>query len=121
MSVQVEKEQAGKVIEIHVEGKLSKEDYDQFVPQVEGLIQQHGKLRLLVDLHDFHGWEASALWEDIKFDVKHFRDFDKLAIVGEKRWERGMAAFCKPFTTATVRYFNRDEAQRAHEWIHEPV
>jgi hypothetical protein len=43
------------------------------------------------------------LWEDIKFSVKHFADIERLAMVGDKKWQRGMAAFCKPFTKATIR------------------
>jgi len=27
----------------------------------------------------FHGWDAGALWEDIKFDIKHFGDIERLA------------------------------------------
>jgi hypothetical protein len=57
------------------------------------------------------------LWEDIKFDVKHFRDIERLALVGEKKWEEGMATFCKPFTTAEVRYFDRAQVDDAREWI----
>ena len=56
---------------------------------------------MLVRLHDFHGWTAGALWEDIKFDLKHFAHIERLALVGDRKWEAGMAVFCKPFTTAT--------------------
>jgi hypothetical protein len=60
-------------------------------------------------MHDFHGWDAGALWEDAKFDLKHFADIERLAFVGEKKWEKGMAQFCRPFTKATIRYFDRSE------------
>ncbi len=38
-------------------------------------------------------------------------------MVGEKRWQHGVAAFCKPFTTATVRYFDRAAATEAQKWV----
>jgi hypothetical protein len=60
-----------------------KEDYEHFVPEFERLVRQHGKLRVLFDMTGFHGWEASALWEDIKFDSKHFADIERLAMVGK--------------------------------------
>ena len=41
----------------------------------------------------------------------------RLAIVGEKRWHKGMAAFCKPFTTAEIRYFEHDGVDEARDWI----
>lgn len=111
----------GKILVITLTGKLSKEDYEHFIPEVERLIKQHGKLRMLVEMHDFHGWTAGALWQDIKLDLKHFRDIDRLALVGEKAWEHGMGVFCKPFTTAAIRYFDRSKAHQAEAWIHADI
>jgi hypothetical protein len=119
MSITLQSEADGKVLVVQLSGKLGKEDYQRFVPEVERQIQQHGKIRLLVRMHDFHGWSAGALWEDIKFDLKHFAHIERLALVGERKWEAGMAVFCKPFTTATVRYFDSAQAAEASQWIHE--
>jgi hypothetical protein len=70
---------------------------------------------------DFHGWDAGALWEDIKFDIRHFADIERLAMVGDKKWQHGMATFCKPFTKATIRYFHHAEATQARKWLDEGV
>lgn len=107
----------GKILAIKMSGKLTKEDYKHFLPEVERLIKDHGKIRILCQMHDFHGWEMGALWEDIKFDVKHFADIERLALVGHRKWQAGMAAFCKPFTRAKVRYFDETDASQANEWI----
>jgi hypothetical protein len=117
MAVEIHEKVDGKVLLVRVTGKLTKEDYEQFVPEVERQIERHGKVRVLFDMHDFHGWTAGALWQDIKFDLKHFRDIERLAIIGEKAWERGMAAFCRPFTTAQIRYFDRSAGDEAESWI----
>lgn len=119
MSVQLTSQHAGKVLTINASDKLTGEDYDHFLPEAERLIEQHGKLRVLFDMRDFHGWELSALWKDIKFDMKHFSDFERLAMVGDSKWERWMATFCKPFTTAEIRYFDQSDAEAAREWIEE--
>jgi hypothetical protein len=117
MTIQLSEENGGKILAVHVKGKLVKADYEQFVPEFERLVRQHGKMRVLFDMADFHGWEASALWEDTKFAIHHFDDIDKIAMVGEKKWQQGMAAFCKPFTKATVRYFDHVDAADARKWI----
>lgn len=119
MTIQLDEENGGKLLVVHVGGKLVKEDYEHFVPEFERLARLHGKLRLLFDMTGFHGWEASAAWEDFKFGVEHFSDIERLAMVGEKRWQQGMATFCKPFTAATVRYFDHAEAVQAREWLGE--
>lgn len=109
----------GKKMEVTATGKLEKSDYDTFVPAAEKQIKEHGKIRVLFVMHDFHGWTAGALWEDIKFDVKHFNDIERVAIVGESKWEHGMAAFCRPFTTAKVKYFDISKLDEARQWIDE--
>ncbi len=44
------------------------QDYAKFVPDAERLIKQFGKIRVLMVMRDFHGWDTGALWEDIKWD-----------------------------------------------------
>lgn len=105
-----------KVLEIEITGKLTIEDYESFVPEIE-MQMKSGKIRILLELIDFHGWTAGALWEDTKFAAKHFNDIERIAIIGDKYWERGMAVFCKPFTTATIHYFDFSEMDKARSWI----
>ena len=119
MPIQLDEENGGKLLAAHVNGKLTKEDYEHFVPEFERLVRRHGKLRVLFDMTDFHGWDAGALWDDIKFDLKHFADIERLAMMGDKKWQQGMATFCKPFTKATVRYFGHSDAAEARKWLGE--
>ena len=119
MPIQLDEENDGKVLVLHVSGKLVRADYERFVPEFERLVRQHGKLRLLFDMTDFHGWEGSAVWEDIKFDIKHFADIERLAMVGDRKWQHGVAMFFKPFTKATSRYFDRTDAAEARKWLSE--
>ena len=120
MALKFEVQDGGKTIEVSVSGTLTRDDYSHFVPEVEKMVQQHGKIRVLLAMHDLHGWKAGALWEDLKFDLKHFNDIDRLALVGEKKWQKGMATFCRPFTTAKIRYFGQDQAEHARQWLKEP-
>jgi hypothetical protein len=113
--------QNGKVLQIEVQGRLTKEDYDLFIPEVERLIQRNGKLRILFDMHNFHGWSAGALWKDTTFDIRHFNDIERLALVGESKWQKRMAIFCRPFTTAKVRYFDRSRLAQARKWVEEDL
>lgn len=110
-----------KIVEAHLTGKLVKEDYLRFVPAMEALIKEHGKLRLFVEMHDFRGWTGGAVWEDVKFDMKHFTDIERIAMVGETQWQHNMAVFCKPFTSAKVRYFDHSQLEEARRWVGEGV
>lgn len=109
----------GKVIEVTVSGKLTHAAYQEFVPRTEAAIKKYGKIRVLFVMLGFEGWDAGALWDDIKFNLKHFSDIERLAVVGETKWEKGMATFCRPFTTASIKYFDQSELEQARAWLHE--
>ena len=117
MAIQLTTHEDQKLVELKVSGKLVKDDYAHFVPEIERLIRESGRLNILFEMQDFHGWELSALWEDTKFGLEHFRDISRLALVGDKKWEKGMSWFCKPFTTAEVRYFDKADREAAWLWV----
>ena len=117
MTIAVQELAGRGFVEIDLTGKLSGEDYEVYRPRIEQLIREHGKLRLLVHMHDFHGWTPGGLWQDMKFDVKHFKDLERIAFIGDKKWEEGMSKFCKAFTTAEVRFFEESRIDAAREWL----
>lgn len=120
MGIRLNAENGSNILVVHVSDKLIKEDYARLMPEFERPVREHGKLRLLFDTTDFHGWDAAAAWEDLKLGLKHFADIERIAMVGETRWQRCMAIFCKPFTTATVRYFDHVAIAEAHKCLAEP-
>jgi len=117
MAINLQETDGGRTVEIRISGKLVKEDYHHFVPEVDRLVHEHGKLRMLVEMGELQGWTTGALWEDLKFDVKHFSDIERVAMVGEKKWQERMAHFCRPFTAAKVRYFDHSQIESARQWL----
>ncbi len=117
MAVRISELHDGRLLEVEATGRLSRNDYRECRPEIERQIQRHGRIRLLFQMTDFHGWNFGGLWEDLKFDAKHFGDIERLALVGEKKWEKWMATVCRPFTKAEVRYFDRSQADTARIWV----
>ena len=109
----------GKILGFKMSGKLHDEDYKHFVPVVEEALKAGGKVRLLGHFEDFHGWDLHAMWDDIKFATQHCTDVERIAIVGDKKWEEWMAKVCKPFTTAKVKYFDASALEAAAVWLKE--
>lgn len=107
-----------QIVGFKLSGILHDTDYETFVPAVEAGLKE-GKHRMLAWFHDFRGWDLSAAWEDFKFDVTHYTSFDRIALVGEKSWEKWMSMICKPFTTAKVKYFDATEIETAWAWLQE--
>ena len=72
---------------------------------------------MLFDMIGFEGWDAGALYDELKFDLEHANDFGRVATVGDKEWERVMALLIKPFTNAKTRYFDATQYAAAREWL----
>ena len=106
------------VLWVKVSGKLSKEEYADLVPSWEQMIARHGKLRLLFQMEPgFTGWEAGAAVNDIKFSFSHRNDLERVALVGNKKWEEWVAKLGKLLVNSEVRYFPDSELDDAQEWL----
>jgi hypothetical protein len=117
MAIKLDEKNDGKLLEVQISGKLVHEDYLHFGPEFDRMVEKHGKIRILFEMVDFHGWNAAALWDDIKLEIKHHADIEKIAMVGDTKWEEGMSVFCKPFTSAQIRYFDHEAIEEARTWI----
>ena len=106
-----------KVVGVKLSGKLHDEDYKRFVPMIESILTAEGKVRLFVQFEEFQGWDMHAAWDDFKFGLKHYSDFERIAMVGDRKWEKWMASFCRPFTKARVKYFDKAEVDAAWKWL----
>ena len=106
----------GKVLGVRLQGRVTADDYAEIIPQMEQIIDQYGALRLLVELKGIQGMTPGAIWEDLKFDARHFRDCERMAIVGDKDWEKWLATLSKPFVSGEVRFFEFHDLREAWAW-----
>ena len=113
ISIQIDR----NVIYTVAEEKLTQEDYDRLIPLLQEKIRSFGTIRWYFEMRDFEGWSLSAMWQDIKFDFKNLENLERIAMVGDKKWEKELTQLMKPFTRATIRYFNLTEKDEAKNWI----
>jgi hypothetical protein len=113
------KRSSGTVIGFILNGWLHDEDYKTFVPQVESVLANKGKARLLVQFYQFRGWDPHAAWDDMKFGMEHYGDIERIAMVGDRKWEEYMSKLCKFFTKADVKYFDTSYIEKAWAWLGE--
>ncbi len=109
----------GKIVEVSVCGKLTQADCEAFIPIIDEGVERFGQVRLLLDCVGFEGWTLDGLLEDVKFGLHHYNAIFRLAIVGDRAWEKAMATLCKPFTKADVTYFDITEIELARAWLRE--
>lgn len=116
--IEIREEGGGGCPIVIASGRLTEEDYRRLVPRLHEAIDRHGGLRLLILLRDFEGWTPKALIEDLRFDLRHRKDFERVAIVGERRWEEIMTRIAAPLFSGSMRFFE-DEAE-ARGWLGGP-
>ena len=115
--IRILQETEGELLATRAVGKLTEQDYNILIPILEEKVKKYGEIKWYFEMDDFEGWEGKALWSDLKFDIRHRNDFEKIAMVGEDRWEKLMTDAMKPFTKADIKYFDVADRERAKEWI----
>ena len=119
--IKLEEKKGLKIVSMKFSDVLDREDYELFVPQLEGLFKGNDKIRFLIELEEFKGLTPGALWEEAKFSFKHFSDIDRLAVTGENKIEKIITEIATPFTKAEVRFFHTSKTDEAKKWLYEQV
>jgi len=117
ISIAIKRNKKRVFIEIAMIGKLKHEDYQLFVPMIDKALKGAKGLEvdMLVDMRGFKGWEFLAAWDDFKFGVKHRNAFDKMAIIGNKKWEEASTAMMSHLMTGKSKFFK--EREKALSWL----
>ena len=109
------------VVATKASGTLTAADYEQvLIPALDAALERSPKIAWYYEMVDFTGWKPRALWDDLSYGVKHAKDFRKIAIVGDKKWEEWMASVMDPFTSGEVKFFPLQEKNIAWDWVGRP-
>lgn len=98
-------------------GKLTHADYDIINPLIDSALEgvKEPKVNVFIDGTELDGWEPRAAWDDFKLGLKHGGEFEKIAIVGNKKWQEMAARVGSWFISGDVKYF--EEEDEALEWL----
>ena len=110
-----------RIMTVRVSGRLTKDEIREFSARFEEAVRVHGPLRLKIHLEDFEGWDWGGFWEDLRSDLTHRSDMERIAIIGERAWQRWGTWLTKPFIKADVRFFEPREAALAESWLLAPA
>lgn len=109
-----------RLLVLRVGGELKKSELDavqaEFVEKIAGA----GTVKLLVLLENFTGWERGEQWGDTDFFFSHRDDFEKIAVVGNPRWEAPVLAFTGAgLRKGPVKLFPETAESEARAWLAE--
>ncbi len=112
------KEVTPDYVTLEVSETLVRQDYDLVLPELERLVAVNcGHLNILLDLHDFEGWEPEALGVEQHFALKQRHDRGKVAIVAEPVDEARGNRVAAPMFSGDLRFFDRASTPDARHWL----
>ncbi|MFG0320342.1 MAG: universal stress protein [Planctomycetota bacterium JB042] len=102
------------VLGFRVSRRLSHDDHERMIPLLLDQIERSGGVRAVVDLRELEGVEPRAILDEVRFDVRHARDVERCAVVGDERWQRTVTEWARPiFGADRIRFFGPDELDAA--------
>ena len=118
MTVKLITHKPDHIIGLEIDGWIDAEDIDRIVKIVEPRIDAGEKLKIYAEVNSWSGMSLGAFIKDLRFSLQHVKDFDKEAIVSDKRWLEALAALGNTlFSGIEVKHFTPDESDKALEWV----
>lgn len=100
-----------------IKGKLTHEDYETILPMIDNALEgiTEPKIKALVDCSEFEGWELQAAWDDFKLGLEHGNEFEKIAIITNKKWLEISSSIVSWFIQGEIKNFENE--QEAFNWL----
>src|SRR5690606_10769017 len=117
LSIGIERIDQELYLSMKAVGKLTHEDYEAITPIIDSAIVEINNqvVNILFDATELEGWDLHAAWDDLKFGLKHRKEFNKIAIYGHKKWQSYMAKIGSWFISGEVKCFHN--IQDAVAWL----
>ncbi len=94
------------VLTFRFSGKLKLSELQAMQKTAGDAIDKNGKVRVLCMTDDFLGWEKSGGWGDVSFQAQYDPFIEKIAIVGDRKWEELTLLFTsKGIRRVPIEYF----------------
>ncbi len=109
---------SSNVLRIIAPEKLKADDFRQIAPQVDSIISQQGKIRLLIDASGFGGWEDIRAFENHAGFIKdHQQKVERIAVIVAHDWQHWLVGAVRIFLHPEVRAYDKDHESEALQWI----
>jgi hypothetical protein len=105
------------VVELTVEGGVTRADYDAVVAELDRAIAASGKLRLVEVIRDLGPIDSSVWWQDIKWAWTHVKHVARCAVVTDKGWIGPVTRAAGALIAAEIRVFPLAELDAARAWV----
>jgi len=107
----------GRVLTLKVSGTLTQPELRSMQVASAAIFGATRGWRILVLTENFLGWESGA-WDDFSFQAEEDVNIERMAIVGERRWEELALLFtAKGLRSFPIHYFGPGHVAAARAWL----
>jgi len=117
MPLDIEVQAEDKTVAVRASGRPSQADYQAFVPELERLIREHGRIRVLFALDGLQPWDLAGLWQNVDFDKGQLSAIERVALLGNSGWQQLIGMFLGPSAGKRIRCFDRSQESEARTWL----
>jgi len=115
-SIHIQRE--GDVVTARLFGKLDPGAYDGVNEEIDKVMSHAEHVRLVLDLREFDGWSGlSALGDHLSLVREHYRVPERIAIVGDKAWQKMAGKIMARFVNAQTKFFDSGDYNGAVAWV----
>lgn len=107
------------MLAVRVSDELTNQDFDLYRELIRDRMKKYGSARLYYEMVNLSWVKPGAALENALFDLVHGREYDRVAMVGEKLWQELAAKIISPVKKKGVRYFSITEKEQAMRWVME--
>lgn len=109
------------VLTIRITGKLRQSELATAQKNASEILKKRGGSSVLVLAEKFEGWEKGGDWGDLSGQAQLDAQIERMAIVGDKRWEDVALLFTgKGLRHIDIEYFSPIDLPKARSWLLSP-
>lgn len=105
------------LLEVEVTGNVTKDDMKEFERAFHEKKTPGQEMNLLMVVNDMD-MTMKTLKEDFMFDKEHMDEFNKVAVVSDKKWVEMGSKLENLMPGMEVKHFDKDHRADAVTWIH---
>jgi hypothetical protein len=106
-----------RILAVEIVGHITTDDMRAYKERLDAIVALGEKALLFQDMIDYDGVDAGAVLEKWKHMGDYWRGFEKMAVVGDRRWLEIYIGIIDPITPQEIRYFDVGQRSEAFEWL----
>ncbi|MFT9849960.1 SpoIIAA family protein [Aneurinibacillus sp. REN35] len=102
---------------VEFSGTATQDDAQRLDRHVKERFSEDEAFNILAIIQDIDGSTVKGMTSGIKFDAKRWKQFNKIAVVSEKKWLDTLTELSSYLPGIDSRHFEKDQLDEAWNWL----